>query len=44
MLDELSKIRGHLVTKLGVVIDKMAYHIFNLGLLEYIFVRAEKPA
>ncbi len=40
----LSRIRGRVRTRLGLIIDKTAYRIFNLGLLEYVFVSAEKPA
>lgn len=41
---ELTKIRGVVAGKLGWVIDLAVLKAYELGLMEYVFVRAEKPA
>lgn len=41
---ELSKIRGRIFTRLGLIVDNVSYRLFKLGLAEYVLVRAEKPA
>ncbi len=41
---ELSKIRGRIFTRLGLIVDNVSYRIFKMGLAEYVLVRAEKPA
>jgi ubiquinone/menaquinone biosynthesis C-methylase UbiE len=40
---EVTKIRGFVAGRLGVVIDVAVYQAFKLGVLEYLLVRAEKP-
>jgi erythromycin 3''-O-methyltransferase len=40
---ELTKIRGFVAGRLGVVIDVAVYQAFKCGVLEYLLVRAEKP-
>ena len=41
---ELTKIRGLVAGRLGWVIDITVLKAYELGLMEYVFVRAEKPA
>lgn len=41
---ELTKIRGVVAGRLGWVIDLVVLKAFEMGLMEYVFVRAEKPA
>ncbi|MFN2413585.1 MAG: class I SAM-dependent methyltransferase, partial [Pyrinomonadaceae bacterium] len=41
---ELTKIRGVLAGRLGWVIDLAVLKAYEMGLMEYVFVRAEKPA
>ena len=41
---EVTKIRGFVAGRLGAVIDVAVYQAFKLGVLEYVLVRAEKPA
>jgi ubiquinone/menaquinone biosynthesis C-methylase UbiE len=38
----LEKIRGFWVTHMGRIIDFVMYHVFRLGVVEYVLVRAEK--
>ena len=40
---EVTRIRGFMAGRLGVVIDVAVYQAFKLGVLEYLLVRAEKP-
>lgn len=40
---EVTRIRGFVAGRLGVVIDVAVYQAFKLGVLEYVLVRAEKP-
>ncbi|MEW6736927.1 MAG: methyltransferase domain-containing protein [Acidobacteriota bacterium] len=39
---EISKIRGFVAGRLGIIIDVAVYQAFRFGLLEYILVRAKK--
>lgn len=39
---ELTRIRGFVAGRLGVVIDTAVYQAFKVGVLEYVLVRAEK--
>jgi ubiquinone/menaquinone biosynthesis C-methylase UbiE len=41
---ELTKIRGVVAGRLGWVIDVAVLKAYEMGLMEYVFVRAEKPA
>jgi ubiquinone/menaquinone biosynthesis C-methylase UbiE len=41
---ELTKIRGVVAGRLGWVIDLAVLKAYEMGLMEYVFVRAEKPA
>jgi ubiquinone/menaquinone biosynthesis C-methylase UbiE len=41
---EITKIRGFVAGRLGGVIDVAVYKAFQMGLMEYILVRAEKAA
>jgi microcystin synthetase protein McyJ len=41
---ELTKIRGVVAGRLGWVIDIAVLKAYEMGLMEYVFVRAEKPA
>jgi hypothetical protein len=41
---ELTKIRGVVAGRLGWVIDITVLKAYEMGLMEYVFVRAEKPA
>lgn len=41
---ELTKIRGLVAGRLGWVIDIAVLKAYEMGLMEYVFVRAEKPA
>lgn len=41
---ELTKIRGAVAGRLGWVIDLAVLKAYEMGLMEYVFVRAEKPA
>jgi microcystin synthetase protein McyJ len=43
-ISELTKIRGVVAGKLGWVIDIAVLKAYEMGLMEYVFVRAEKPA
>ena len=43
-LRELTKIRGVVAGRLGWVIDIAVLKAYEMGLMEYVFVRAEKPA
>ena len=40
---ELTKIRGRVAGRLGWVIDLAVLKAYEMGLMEYVFVRAEKP-
>jgi microcystin synthetase protein McyJ len=41
---ELTKIRGVVAGRLGWVVDVAVLKAYEMGLMEYVFVRAEKPA
>jgi microcystin synthetase protein McyJ len=41
---ELTRIRGVMAGRLGWVIDVAVLKAYEMGLMEYVFVRAEKPA
>jgi len=41
---ELTRIRGLVAGRLGWVIDILVLKAYEMGLMEYVFVRAEKPA
>jgi microcystin synthetase protein McyJ len=43
-ISELTKIRGVVAGRLGWVIDIAVLKAYEMGLMEYVFVRAEKPA
>lgn len=42
-IHELTKIRGFVAGRLGWVIDFAVLKAYEMGLMEYVFVRAEKP-
>ena len=43
-LPELARIRGFVAGRLGHLIDLVAYKAYTSGLVDYVLVRAEKPA